>query len=96
MPSTAGKLSLYFLLQLKIDEQHVASLRSEMYTVHCFAGLFGEDVRCLFVILLVFLHLNTVTPLSLSANESHSPLKGLCVYHDISSLVGTPCARHTI
>ena len=55
-----------------------------MYTVHCFTGLLGEDMHRLFVILSVFLHLNTVTPLLLSANDSHSPLKGLCVYHNIS------------
>ena len=50
-----------------------------MYTVPCFAGMFGEQVHRLFVILLIILHLITVIPLSLS----QSPPKGLCVSQHI-------------
>ena len=59
--------------------QHVAIVKKRMYTVPCFAGMFGEQVHRLLVILSIILHLIAVIPLSLS----QSPLKGLCVSQHI-------------
>ena len=68
------------------DKQHV--VYKLIATVHCFAGLLGEQAYRLFAILLIILNLHSVAPLSLSVDQPRSPLRDVVLFDsDKNSLI---------